>query len=297
MNTVSTAQNPKRQHLIPKMLQKNFQDSDGYLHAYNKDEHRYFKVAPNNIFVRYHRYTQFGADNDEDRFEVEELLGKIETAAAPIIQRIGQLGKIGLVSSLAEEEGEILKRFLIMFFIRTDHHANEMAPKDRYERDFRAIGPRLAEEHGVDKAQWEQFQNSQVFSKVVDEAWHDHWARIAAGLPPKIAEQIEGFIRDYGLSIAKTQDVATGFIVGDCGGVQVTHPEHPDAFHSWLPVSREVVIGLTSHPDDVTYENLDRKYVNWINCTIFEASGIVVAKRRSDLDYVVRRWEDSQDRT
>ena len=297
MNTLPTAQNPKRQHLISKMLLKNFQDSDGKLLAYIKAERRYFRAVPNNIFVQKHRYTQFGAENDEDRFEVERLLGKIETAAAPIVKRIGQLGKIGLVSHLYEEEREPLIRFLSMFFLRTNYHANEIAPKDRYERDFRARGPRTAEEHGIDKDEWQQFQKDPVFGEKVAEASHDHWARIAAGLPPKIAEQIESFIRDYGLSIGRSKDAAVGFILGDCGGVKVTHPEHPDAFHSWLPVSREAVIGLTSHPDEVTYDNLEGSYVNRINWTTFENSDIVVAQRRSDLDYVVRRWEDSQDRT
>ena len=294
MNTVTTAQNPKRQHVIPEMPLKNFLDSNGILYAYNKLEARPFESTPKKVFVQKHRHTLRGAEYADDPLEVERLLDKIENAAAPIVKRIGQLGKIGLVSHLSEEEGEILKRFLIMFFLRTDHHASEITPKDRYERDFRAMGPKIAEKHGIDKAEWEQFQNSQVFSEVVDESRHDHWARIAAGLPPKIAEQIESFIRDYGLSIATTEDAATGFILGDCGGVKVTHPEHPDAFHSWLPVSREVVIGLTSHPDEVTYDNLEGSYVNRINWTTFETSDIVVAHRRSDLDYCLRRWESAK---
>ena len=292
-----TVQKSKRHHVIPKMILKNFSTSDGSLHAYNRLEARHFKVMPNNVFVQKHRNTQFGAENDESRLEVEDILEKIETAATGIIKRIVRLAKIGLVPPLSREEGEIVTRFLIMFFLRTDHYADEIVPMDRYDRDFRSEGFRLAEKHGLDVSEWEEFQDSQVFSEIIRESWHDLRARVAGGLPPQIADQIESFIREYGLSISMTDGGATGFIVGDCGGVRVVHPEKADVFHSWLPVSREVVIGLTSHPDDVTYENLERKYVNSINWTTFEASDIVVAKCKSDLDYVVRRWEDSQDRT
>ena len=298
MNTVTTAQEPKRQHLIPKMLQKNFQDSDGNLHAYNKDQQQPFEAASNNIFVQKHRYTQYRPEDDDQKFEVEHRLSAIESAAAPIIQRIVKCRKARDYPRLAEEDGDAVKLFWMTFFLRTNYHANEIVPFDHYENLFRREFSKQAEIHLADEHQrkeWEGFQQEPGFTQLIrKELIHDLRARVAAGLTPRIAAQVEEFMRDAGLLIAMPGRRASGFILGDCGGVCVPARGRSGGFHSWLPVSREVVIGPTPDPENVNYMNLYRQDVNRINWTTFETSDIVVAKRKSDLDYVVRRWQSSR---
>ncbi len=293
-----TDQEPKRQHVIPKMLLKNFQDSDGKLLAYNKAERRYFKAVPDNLFVQKHRYTQYRPEEDDQKFEVENRLSEIESVAAPIIQRIVKCRKVKLYPPLAEEEGDAVKLFWMTFFLRTDYHANEIAPFDHYENLFRQEFSKQAGIHIKDEQQreeWEGFQREPRFTEFIrEELIHDLRARVAAGLTPGIAAQVEEFMEDAGLLIAMPGKRASGFILGDCGGVSVPVRDRSDGFHSWLPISREVVIGPTPDPENVNFMNLYRQDVNRINWTAFETSDIVVTQRRSDLDYCLRRYESAK---
>ncbi len=301
MNTVPTTQNPKRQHVIPRMLLRNFQTQCETVHAYSKLESRYFRVAPNNVFVQKDRYTQRYVETDDERYEVERRLGEIESQAAPVIDKIISCRKARMYPPLAKEDGDAVKLLFMTMFLRTDHHADEIVPFDRYEHLYRQEFSREGEIYewvGDERQGWEDFQRGPDATALIrGQLIPDLRARVAVGMPPKIADEIDRYMQESGLLIAMPGKRASGFILGDCGGVRVFESDNSDVYHSWLPISREVIVGPTMDLENVTFMDLNRKDVNRINWTTFEASDIVVAKRRSDLDYVVRRWEDSQDRT
>ncbi len=298
MTTDPTVQNPERQHVIPRMLLNNFRTRDGPMFAYNKCNSQYFKVSPNNVYVQKDRYTQFSVENDGERYEVEQRLAEIESQAAPIIKRIVGCRKAGLYPPLAEEEGDAVKLFFITMFLRTDHHADEIVPVDEYEQLFRQEFSRQGEIHGLEGDAllgWEDFQRTPDATNLIrNRLIPDLRARVAAGMTPRIADQIDEFMEKSGLLIAMPSKGASGFIIGDCGGVHMPVPDIPGRFYRWLPISREVVIGETADTYNVNYMNLSRKDVNRINLASFESSTMVVARRESDLDYTLRRWEDSR---
>ena len=287
-----TVQNPERQHVVPRMLLSNFQTRAGLLYAYNKRDSNHFKATPNNVFIQRNRYTQRRIENEDERYEVELRLGEIESQAAPIIKRIIGCRKAGLYPPLAKEEGDAVKLFLMTMFLRTDHHADEIVPIDQYEQLFRQEFSKQGEIFGLDGTErqgWEDFQRGPEAGKLIhEELIPDLKARIAAGLTPKIADQIDEFMLEAGLLIAMPEKRASGFILGDCGGVRVFKSDTSEVFHSWVPISREVIVGPTLDPENVTFMNLHRRDVNRINSTLFANSDIVVARRPSDLDYVLR---------
>ena len=297
MNTARTTQEPKRQHIVPKMLLRNFATPDGYLHAYNKLESRHFKVALSNVFVQKDRYTQRNVENDDERYEVERRLAEIESQAAPVINKIVRFRKVRQYPPLAEEDGDAVKLFLMTMFLRTDHHADDIVPIDRYEQLFKQEFSKQSEIYewvGDERQRWEDFQRGPEATALIrDELIPDLRARVAVGMPPKISDEIDRYMLEAGLLIAMPGKRASGFILGDCGGVRVVESDNSDVYHSWLAVSREVIAGPTMDPKNVTFMDLYRKDVNRINWTTFEASDIVVAKRKSDLEYVVRRWQSS----
>ena len=88
MNSVSTAQNPKRQHVVPRMLLRNFQGKDEKIHAYVKNKPKNIYTSPENLFIKKHRYTLRGDEYSGDRYEIESRLEKIETRSAPIIRKM-----------------------------------------------------------------------------------------------------------------------------------------------------------------------------------------------------------------
>ena len=87
---------------------------------------------------------------------------------------------------------------------------------------------------------------------------------------------------------------ASGFIVGDCGGVYVPNLDSPRRFYRWLPVSCEVAIGTTGDTDNVNYIDLSRREVNRINWNSFVSSNVVVARRPADMDYVLHQSANIQ---
>ncbi len=294
MNTGKpTPQNPKRQHIVPEMLLKHFQTEDAQIHAYVKPKHKLICTSPKKLFVVKHRYTLRGEEYAEDRYEIETGLGKIEDRAAPVVDKIVGCRSIGLYPSLSEKEGDAVKSFLITHFLRTDFHADEIVPIDRYEQDFRSECFKQGAKLGLDDVTVHDALQQPWFGAVVEEAWHDHRARLAIGEPPKVAEEIKRSRRDDGLIIANRDKRASGFILGDCGGVRVDDPRKEGARHIWLPVSREVVIGAGPDPENVTYMELSRTDVNRINQATFANSRVVVARRPSDLDDVLRDRDPS----
>ena len=137
----------------------------------------------------------------------------------------------------------------------------------------------------------EEFRSGPTATRLIrDELIPDLRARVAVGMPPRISDEIDRFMREAGLLVAMPDKRASGFILGDCGGIRVSESNDSNVYHSWLPVSREIILGPTMNPENVTYMNLYRKDVNRITRAIFDASNVVVAKRKSDLDYVVRLW-------
>lgn len=293
MTTGPSVQNPKRQHIVQEMLLRNFQRADGKVHAYLKAENKHICTSPNNLFVVKHRYTLRGDEYVQDRYEIETRLNKIEDRAARAINKIVGCRRIDLYPSLAEEEGDAVKSLLITHFLRTDFHADEIVPFDRYARDFESECFKQGAKLGLDEATIQDVLQQPWFRARVEEAWHDHRARLAIGEPPKVAEEIKRNRRENGLMVARREKRASGFILGDCGGVRVDDPRKQGAYHSWLPVSREVVIGAKNEHENVLYMELKWRDVNRINQTTFDNSKIVVARRRSDLDYVLRNREIS----
>lgn len=283
-----TVQNPTRQHVVPEMLLKHFQDANEQVLAYHKDEAKPFCTSPTNVFVKKHRYTLRGEEYGEDRYEIETRLNLIETQAAPVIRKIVEFGQSLRHPRLTKEEGDAVKLFLITHFLRTDYHADEIVPIDRYARDFRLECFKQGAKRGLDEATIQDVLQQPWFRARVKEAWHDHRARLAIGEPPKVAEEIERHRRKNGLMVATRDKRASGFILGDCGGVRVGDPRKEGAYHSWLPISRDVVIGATNDHENVLYMQLNCRDVNRINRTTFANSDIVVARRPSDLDYVLR---------
>ena len=289
--TTCNPQRTNRPHLVPEMLLKHFQDANGKVLTYRKDESKLFSTSPTNVFVNKHRHTLRGEEYRGNPFEIETRLGEIESEAAPVIDKVIGCRKVGLYPSIVEEEGDAVKLFFFTLFLRTNYHADEIVPIDRYELDCRTQGFKQAEMHGVDKSEWQEFQDGSEFGALISDFVHDLRVRLAVGSLPKIADQVDQFMHGSGLLIAMPDEGAGGFILGDCGGVLMPVPDHPVRSYRWLPVSREIVIGETADAYNVNYTTLSREDVNRINLSSFESSSVVIARRKSDLDYVLRDSE------
>jgi len=78
---------PKRNHYIPQMVLRNFVEDSGRLHIFDKKTSEFFELKPKDAFVENRRNVRYSDGGQQDDFEVEEQLSKIEDAAAPAIKK------------------------------------------------------------------------------------------------------------------------------------------------------------------------------------------------------------------
>ncbi|MCY4261374.1 MAG: DUF4238 domain-containing protein [Rhodobacteraceae bacterium] len=104
---------PKRHHFIPVMLLKHFTDSAGRLYCCKKDaaENKIFTTTPGNALLERNLYTQFDATGVPDT-HVETELSKIESATAPVIDRIVNCALDGRCLQLPAQDKQDLVRFI-----------------------------------------------------------------------------------------------------------------------------------------------------------------------------------------
>ncbi len=95
------------------MLQKRFVDRDGMVWVYDRrrPERGFFRSAPKGVFKERHLYTIAGPDGEPSAL-VEQTLGQVEKAAAPVIDRVVEHVRSGRGWDLTDEERTMLLMFL-----------------------------------------------------------------------------------------------------------------------------------------------------------------------------------------
>ncbi|MDE0303428.1 MAG: DUF4238 domain-containing protein [Albidovulum sp.] len=107
---------PKRHHYIPVVILKRFADEDGRLWLCRREGGVpiIWKSRPEKAFLERNLYTKQDSSRKRD-ISVEEDLGKVESAASPVVDEIVSHSLAGRCPCLATGERETLIRFI-------DHH-------------------------------------------------------------------------------------------------------------------------------------------------------------------------------
>ena len=105
-------QGPKRQHYLPRFYLEGFADDEGLVAVYDQKENVVRLQQPVNTAVIGHFYTMED-EQGRQRFEVEEMLSKIEGLAKPII------AKLSAQKSITQQEREDFSMFVALAGMRT----------------------------------------------------------------------------------------------------------------------------------------------------------------------------------
>jgi uncharacterized protein DUF4238 len=106
---------PRKHHFLPVSYLRNFSSDDGHLYVYERGRAPRVSVPAAEACIKdFYAYpTETGK-----AFEVEEILSRHESAAAPVIQGIVRREKNGERRLLTKEETQILTHFVALTFVR-----------------------------------------------------------------------------------------------------------------------------------------------------------------------------------
>lgn len=143
--------NPRRHHFLPVSYLRNFCSAEGDLYVYERGKHPRKSIPKKEAHIRdFYAYEGESGQN----FEVEKILSKYESDAAPVIQGIVDRAKTKTHRHLKDAETEILRKLVALMFVRV--------PAGRkYDEEYVAPAARKILE--------ESARDSQKFAAVIKE--------------------------------------------------------------------------------------------------------------------------------
>jgi len=106
---------PRRHHFLPVSYLRNFCSPEGYIYVYERGKPPRRSVPKQEAHIRdFYTYEDEGGKN----FEIENILSKFESDAAPVIQGIVDRAASKSHRYLTDEETEILRKVVALMFLR-----------------------------------------------------------------------------------------------------------------------------------------------------------------------------------
>ena len=276
--------NPRRNHYIAQMLLLNFADDNRCLQVLNKEKGKPFRSKVRKAFVEKRRYVRYRDGGEQDNYEVEEKLSKIEGAAAPVIRKIIVSARKGEFPKLVPEHWNAWKRFFFTSLLRAPKHATQILNELGSEQALDEAINRVLQEHGLPPPGRRLYDLDPRWANVKEMIRHNTTADLAAGLPPQVNSEIERYAHEVGLLIGVVQDPDIELIIGSCAAVYLASQSENDPMPgTWLPISYDIAIGLTAFPDRETKRPLSSAEVQRINNASYEQSEIIAARSKSQL--------------
>jgi uncharacterized protein DUF4238 len=249
--------NPRRHHFLPVSYLRNFCSDQGDLYVYERGKPPRKSVPKKEAHIRdFYAYEGESGQN----FEVENILSRYESDAAPVVQGIVDRARTKAHRHLKDVETEILRKLVALMFVRVpagrkyqEEHAAPAARKllEESARDpqkFAAVTRELHDNEPLsDQQRAELIEDARL--KILNGHYNQPqppWYRLQAML--EVASMIEETLRQYSCRIVLAPK-HEGFITGDTPIVTATEfgdkSQLGTAFASkdtaiWFPISSKV---------------------------------------------------------
>ena len=245
-------------HYLPQLLLKNFCDRSGRFWVARRGMDQPFRTTPRNVFTANNLHTKHTPVANADRTgwtfqrdrSSEDILGKIESAAAnPIRQVIARAGKRQL-PQLEPDAQDALKRFFFANARRTPESQKRIRTPDAQARHELYIQlSRKAESAGATLPSEDDFYATPVFRDLIDRLFRNADVSMAAGTIPSIRRFEDRFFSTRALTVLVLTQPKHSFIVGS-HGIAIVQGLPPG---SWLPIASDVAI---AYHDDQQREEI-----------------------------------------
>ena len=234
---------PKRQHFVPELLQSGFADADGCLWYFDRRrKDGVDRTGTGNLFVEGHLYTTEDAEGTR-RGTIESLLSKVETAVAPVLERVVARARLRRPPDLVDED-----RWIVLLFMYLQHRR---VPDFFRQVPFdRPLGEEIAE----------IVRQTEAERGPLDPAVRDTY------LSPALAKRLEQNFRASGvfgdlanspsfrrfnardISAAVLDRPGASLILGSYPVARTSVDGRTDLDHSgvemWMPIAPDVALGL-----------------------------------------------------
>ena len=220
---------PKKHHTHSRFILQNFADEAGHLHVWDKVRQNRYKGRAESVFFEKHLYRFFDPAAQAFSYEVETELGHIESDAAPVVQKIVELGRRRKSPRLSHDERRKWARLYYAQARRTrENLALCLEADDRLDAEARALGLTLHEVDGMIMERGMPF--------------------FASGTDPRL--RANEYSDSVGLMTAVLIQPQHGFVIGSCGVPLGPYEAELDPFfRGWLPLSPDVAVRATIWPD------------------------------------------------
>ena len=198
---------PKRQHIVPQFILRNFVNNDGKLNCFDKGSGKVYKATPPNAFVVKYMYTHQSEDGTTSTY-VESELSHLEGRASAIVRKLIESGRAGSNLELTSSERDTWWRFLYSQFNRSRFMRDSLREvaynPDTLPNIERELGrPLSAEER-------EEFDDPAIRIRMTDDVWLG--TMTAADKDPNWSRPE---VRNRGIGVAVIKNPSESFVIGD----------------------------------------------------------------------------------
>ena len=253
------ANNPERQHYIPRMLLKRFCDDNRRLWVNDGD--KIYHSKPKNVFVERDLYTtlDIGHASSAKNYECERALGDIESRAAPAVHQIIKQAHRGKCPQLSRSLRDAWKQFLLASARRTPESQKRVSAGSDFDDVFYEAAMAVATRDSYPLPAKEILYSDLRVLRMAQIAESNSNAKFAAGYDPHLQRQTAKFCGETGLGVAVIRIPGESFVIGSHGLAIVKSGVAQDRTDvGWLPISYDVAVCATAFPDREWLRFLDR---------------------------------------
>ena len=266
------ANRPKRNHYVPQMLLKNFCQDNGLLWIGDKIRGGVYQANPTKVFVRRKLYVKQDYSGENESFEYEHILSKIESSAEPAVSSILEQVRCGRNPQLDPSLNRQFKEFVIALARRTPESQERVISGSG--RSFENVVDSVSKEHltqaGYNVPEQDWFDRNPGVLELKRKLKSNHRANFAAGDHHVLQRETERFVRETGWGVALICLPKRSFVIGSHGLTIIRRGGSTEG--SWLPIAHDVAVQVTAYPERGFRLHLDRKNESIIKSINWETS-------------------------
>ena len=236
------------------MLLKRFCDSDGYIYVGDRVTRAVVRLNLRNAFVEKNRYTRYSYEDDSRSMEYEQRLSEIESAVAPVLEKVIAAIRDAWLPDLTDQERLALKRFVFSMARRTpESEARVASSNDRDEVFYEAACRRAAELNYEGLPSKDILLTDERIRVLADTVLHNVVAEFAAGDDTVVAKQESKFCRETGFLFGTLSEAGPELVIGS-HGIAIHDAGTHDDTRLWfdgtvLPIAPRMLVNITGFPD------------------------------------------------
>ena len=269
---------PKRQHYIPKMLLKHFVDDNDQLSFFERDAPKrgVRKQTPRTLFYKRHLYTFTDLDGTKD-FSTEEFFSELEGQADPIVCKIVENARNGLLPCLTPAEREVWDWFFITLWRRLPDVCQRMMPSLLDSEDLQR---RYRDCMDMTEAEIIDYEEMREF------IWKEAWPRSLQEKDELMVNELLPTLSWMKLWVAVVPKGQAGLIVGSNPVIRIPghlpHLRDPGT-EVILALAHDVAVCFIHDQRETRYE-LKPRDVRDFNRAVFDQSTIVAERSHKQLE-------------